>query len=1643
MQKFRQKFTLAALALALTLSLGLLARPALAVDAWLQPSVDKLMSWGVLSGYADGDLHINDPISRAEFTAMVNRAYGYDETSPTPFTDVSTAAWYAEDIAIGYATGYFKGSSETMAEPENSLTREQAITVLARNLRLEEAAGEVTNFRDGHDFASWSRGYIKTAVNRGLVNGYEDGSFRPASDITRGEMSKLLSDAIGTLVDTEGTNDLGSVWGNVTITTPHTTLRNTTVGGDLYLTSGVGLGDVTLENVRVLGRIIVAGGGESEGADASITMRNVDAPEMIIDTLSGQYISVSVQNDSEIEKTTVRTNAYLEDNTRNRDGLANVYLDGQEGARFTIAGNMKNVVNKTPRSALTVGRGTVEKLTIDEMATASTLTIDRDATVDELNLDCGIAVSGNGDIGTLNVSAPGASTTMLPDNIVIRPGITANIAGQVMDSVLAEESSSDPRLLSGYPELDDIAPTSINAIFSGNKQGTVYWAITPEANGYIDDAETLIKPPTWGPSITKTGNTRLTASETEANSRITGLASNGSYYLSAVLVDSRKQESPVKRVFFTTPDNTVPNFASGYPYMSLITNIDAQVTAMTTKDCYLYWAVLPQGAAAPTANDFLSNAISGNLGYGSIHMTKNEPDTFYVNDEELEELETYDLYLWLTDADAGLNSTVRRLSFTTVDKTPPEWVNDLRVNREQPTSIGFIGALNENCTVYWVAVTQGTEYPKPQITGDPDDPDNDGEVTEVDLSSEYAKMQITYGLNALKSGRVSARANTDFNMNVSGLTVQTTYDIYYVAVDSAGNYEQTAHKITANTQDTIAPTVTQEFTRFANDDASRPYANTDVKLIFSENVMYADTNISFMALYEAVKNATTPEERDAARDDMAGVLRETVWLYSASTGDRLPTRVNERTADNNNDEDWVIDYRNVQMELEEGQLILTFATTNDENKDSALHLAAGNTYYFEMHDITDASTNRNRMGVTALPRFTTIAAQAWLEQLNITKLDNIIDANTNGNKDADIAFSITPLSTSTVEDSVDWDLLLWLDTSADFELYKRERASKNDTPSEWQQVGGDDFIFSITTDGKFEGRSVNRSISLSDDFPQLNEDLQEGHIYEYAVHFTRIGNQTERNSWSQRMNLWVSVMAGSSVSLGNLAANVSASYESMVEAEEVSDIGTPALFRPYKQFDDQSAPKFTNGRPTFEPGDTSAYMNLMLDRTGTVYYVVAPAGVINTRDESGSEVQLANVPTEGGAGELIVEEPNYRDIVTPTNYSGNKRIKTGNVSVGSSENPILVTDLEADTDYYVYFVIKGAGQVYSEVQLYTFRTKEIVRPVITLDLNNPIVNIQADRQADVDYLLINYDANMVNRLQRPFNELFSSSEAQELNIPSDYLKDNFSVLQAMYTDVTSNNRSIGSVFDVYAPQTYKDDMANYIRATNPDGSSIIGKGNASLNLRIESVDCSKKWTLSGGAEYAFLAVGRSPLGSGDAFRAIYPVTLVDKTPPMVQTIVHTLQFDPGSNNRTVSGEITIQFTEPIYRLNRETTPPTLQKIDAGPLLGANNRKPDFVSIQSLVSSRNPSTTGRIDFVSYPNQINIPAQVLQIKLDHAPTGASITCFNQICDAASNVNQTSLNVTMKIVTTAVGQGTSYDIRVTVPAQWNATGNPNASN
>ena len=81
----------------------------------------------------------------------------------------------------------------------------------------------------------------------------------------------------------------------------------------------------------------------------------------------------------------------------------------------------------------------------------------------------------------------------------------------------------------------------------------------------------------------------------------------------------------------------------------------------------------------------------------------------------------------------------------------------------------------------------------------------------MDLSSDTAKMQVSAGMNALKSGKVNMSQDKDVSFNVSGLDPEKAYDLYYVAQDKAGNYSARVQVITIHTLDPSAPTVVQEF----------------------------------------------------------------------------------------------------------------------------------------------------------------------------------------------------------------------------------------------------------------------------------------------------------------------------------------------------------------------------------------------------------------------------------------------------------------------------------------------------------------------------------------------------------------------------------------------------------------------------------------------------------------------------------------------------------------------------------------------------------------------------------------------------------------------------------------------------------------
>lgn len=1599
--------------------------------AWMEPYLEKLVSWGVMRGDSSGNLHPDRTLTRAEFVVLVNRALGYKDTSASvPFRDVSPSDWYYDDINIGHTIGYFKGTSATTASPRAAVTREQAAVLLSRNLALDDDPGASIDFTDSSRLSNYSRGLIRSAVVEGILSGYSDGSFRPKQSITRGQMAVLLVKAIGTPVNQSGSHSLGSVYGNVTISTSGVTLKDTTIAGNLYITGGLGLGDVALENVNVLGKIVICGTGESEKGKNSVIMRGVTAPTLIMDNLANNAVSVRAEGSTKIDNTYVRTPAYVEDAADDDYGFTHLRVEG-DGTSLSAAGNVKEIVTASPNSVVTAAKGSVKSLTVDESAAGSSVAVLNGAAVKTLNLDTKAAVSGTGDVDRMNVNATGSSASMLPDNIVVRPGVTASIGGQNMDSVLAAESSADPRLLAGYPKITDSAPTSVKGLMRTNKSGTIYWAVTSVTDGSVKDAD-LIKPSN-NLRILKSGNLKAAASNTDYNAAVSGLTAGGSYYFSAVLVDARDQHSAVKTVSFTTPDTSVPNFASGFPYMSKITNTAGEVTVMTTKTCRLYYALLPKGATAPTANDFRTNNIPGHFGYGTREMTKNVSDTFRVNRDSLTELESYDLYLWLSDVDNGKSSTVKKLSFTTVDRTPPVFVRTPSVSSIKSTSVGASAAINEAGTIYWAVVKEGEEYPKPM----------NGQTTKPELTSEAAKIQVASGLNALKSGKTAATANKDVTLNISGLAAETSYDVYYVAQDKAGNYSDSVGKFTIHTLDTNPPKVTQEFTRTNDTEGKNPLADTDIRIIFSESVQDSGTNQQLLALYQtSVNTSVSKTERDDAREVLNGLLRTDIQLYSA---DVVPNaKVKERTKDTaSNDTSWVIDYSRATVTAEDGKVVVTF-----ENG-KALNLKSGAKYYFTVQNIADTSTNKNiiKPNPTTLPAFTTVFAQIQFSSTDTSgEVDGIKDP-----VEFDMSFRAVPVATKNAGEDVCWDLLFRMNIPAKFELYTKGSADGTWTRCEAKDASGntvDAAQINPSDTGNLHGVSYYRwfppkndgSSTTPKNTPEKLKDMNTTRYY--GIKFTSINNVTARETWSGKVEMQVLAIAGSDTSaLRNLAvSDIKDSDLTDAVSAGLVQIGSPSPYTLKHSFSDTQVPEFVSGYPKFDPSDVSGSIDVQLTRTnGRIYYVIAPVNTIRTKimkkssDGSFTVTDLnadnwKDLPESTGAGysEYFADIPTSGNIMTPP-YTDSSIIR-GSAAYNGSNVSISLQGLSPKTQYVAYFVLQGSSATVYSASPYVFRfeTKEISRPIIDLTISNPSVTIKVDTTSDVDYLLA-VNGSEPGKLREKMSKYAKDATSQTLfegkNGTGTGANNEYTVLDAMSNSHYDNNGKLtGSMFDEYASESAKADFAQFIRSQTTTAGSVamIGSAKSIPANGYKTIDCSS--AMVGTTWYTFLAVGRSTANSGDAFCAIRPVFNKDDQPPMVTACLYEVEEEaPG----TYSGTVSLTFNEDLYWVKKDpqTANQTVMPISPSSLL-----KPSVNYYPAGLAFSDSSATFKV--MDGTGDTYRPTSFIRFSFNAAKQGSYIQAAANLGDKAGNVHTVPLTVSFDL-----SSGTP---RFIVHPQWDATGN-----
>lgn len=227
---------------------------------WGRQAIDTWSGYGVIRG--DGvNFYPNGEITRAEMAAILGRIFGCSATAANPYIDIKPSDWYYDAMLKAYARGVmqgnFDGNGNRVARPNDPLTRAEAAALFSRIFSVPGNTGNGTNFKD--IMPDWAKEAIYGMEAAGYAGGF-NGLYHPANSLTRAETVQMLTNIVKLYISKPGSYST-DVDGNIIINTPGAVLTNMKITGNLYLSEGIGEGDVSLLNVTVTGSTFVRGGG--------------------------------------------------------------------------------------------------------------------------------------------------------------------------------------------------------------------------------------------------------------------------------------------------------------------------------------------------------------------------------------------------------------------------------------------------------------------------------------------------------------------------------------------------------------------------------------------------------------------------------------------------------------------------------------------------------------------------------------------------------------------------------------------------------------------------------------------------------------------------------------------------------------------------------------------------------------------------------------------------------------------------------------------------------------------------------------------------------------------------------------------------------------------------------------------------------------------------------------------------------------------------------------------------------------------------------------------------------------------------------------------------------------------------------------
>ena len=162
-----------------------------------KPELNTEDHYAYIVGYEDGSVQPEGDITRAEvatifFRLLTDESRNEFWSQTNDYTDVPADAWYNNAVSTLSNAGIIDGYEDGTFKPNGNITRAEFATIAVRFFEATYDGGDLFSDIAGH----WAQDYINEAANAGIVDGYPDGTFQPQQLITRAEAMTMVNRTI-------------------------------------------------------------------------------------------------------------------------------------------------------------------------------------------------------------------------------------------------------------------------------------------------------------------------------------------------------------------------------------------------------------------------------------------------------------------------------------------------------------------------------------------------------------------------------------------------------------------------------------------------------------------------------------------------------------------------------------------------------------------------------------------------------------------------------------------------------------------------------------------------------------------------------------------------------------------------------------------------------------------------------------------------------------------------------------------------------------------------------------------------------------------------------------------------------------------------------------------------------------------------------------------------------------------------------------------------------------------------------------------------------------------------------------------------------------------------------------------------------